>query len=95
MGFVIAPIYNSYVMKFFKTAKGKMQCNDGHDATEGSRSCMITSSSLLRCAILRKIEWVAFPMNQGNRFLFAFAIVLPEALINIQVDFILGLTKRF
>lgn len=60
---VIAPIYNSYDRKFSKAAKGQMQRNCGHDAAEGSRSSMAISSSLLRCAILRKREWVALSMN--------------------------------
>lgn len=79
---VIIPIYNSYVTKFFKTGEGQMQCNYGHDATEGSRSYMKTSSSLLRCAVLRKRERVALSMNWCNRFLFVFAIVFPETIIN-------------
>lgn len=60
---VIAPIYNSYDTKLSKAAKGQMQCNYGHDAAEGSRSSITISSSLLRCAILRKRKWVALSMN--------------------------------
>lgn len=46
---VIALIYNFYIMVFSKTTNGQMQCNYDHDAAEGSRSCMATSSHTGYC----------------------------------------------
>lgn len=97
---VIAPSCNSSVTKLFKSGKGQMQCNDGRNATMVTMQLKDQGpvrkpvSEFVGICYTKKKHWsnqtsqlrgwIALSMNWSNRFLFAFAIILPEILVNSE-----------